>query len=114
MTDQPQCQRIDPEQIPERERRKFPGQIHGVYIIVRPDRLNRVSEGFAWHFRRSKDARIVSADILDKAGIGLIVIEWIEYEVDPLFLMTLEEEEDKYIDYKLYQRKLEQNNESKE
>lgn len=120
MTDQPRYRRIKPgelqilvlEQTPTQK--KDPGQVHGIYIVVRPDVFNRMVDGFAWTFQGSKVARLISANILDKAGIGLIVIEWIEYEVNPLFLIMLEEESDKFIDYKLYQRKLDQDNETKE
>ena len=81
-----------------------PGGIHGVFFTVSPDmpyeQLLAKIEG--WFEGRSEVA-IVDYGTSDKLDLGYIMIEWLGYEVDELFLAILRDEE-RIEDYTVYTR----------
>jgi hypothetical protein len=84
----------------------LPGQVQGVYIALSTEILDATSARFAgWFHGREEDA-IVDEGTSDKQGIGFILMEWSECEIDPLFLAILRDEE-MIEDYMAYDRNLE-------
>jgi hypothetical protein len=84
----------------------IPGQAQGVYITLHPDVVDDISEKIAGWFAGREEVQIVDFGTSDKQGLGFIVIEWIECEVDQLFLAILRDEE-LVGDYAVYGRNLE-------
>ena len=86
---------------------QIPGQAHGVYIALHPDHheviLGKVMGWFAGGLRSSW---LIPAS-LTKLGLGYIILEWIEHEIDQLFLAILRDEEI-VADYTVYLRDLEE------
>lgn len=84
----------------------IPGQAQGVYITLHPDVLDDISEKMAGWFRGREEIDIVDVGVSDKQGLGFVIIEWLECEIDPLFLAILRDEE-LVGDYTVYGRNLE-------
>ncbi len=84
----------------------IPGQAQGVYITLHPDVIDDISEKMAGWFVGREEVDIVDVGVSDKHGLGFIIIEWLEYEIDPLFLAILRDEE-MVGDYTVYGRDLE-------
>jgi hypothetical protein len=70
-----------------------PGQAQGVYITLSPFVLDDISQKMAGWFAGREEIDIVDVGISDKQGLGFIMIEWRECEMDPFFLAILREEE---------------------
>jgi hypothetical protein len=95
-----------------------PGQAQGVYITLvcrqadSQGYIHRTSDNFqfildkmmGW-FRDRDEVELIDHGISDKVGQGYIILEWIECEVDPLFLAILRDE-DTVEDYTVYTRDL--------
>jgi hypothetical protein len=84
----------------------LPGQVQGVYIALSPESLDDTSERFAGWFLGREEVTLVDAGTSDKEGVGFLLMEWSECEIDPLFLAILREEE-MIEDYTVYGRDLE-------
>ena len=82
-----------------------PGQAQGVYITLHPDVLDDISEKITGWFAGRAEVGIVDVGVSDKRGLGFIIIEWLECEIDPLFLAILRDEE-MVGDYTVYGRDL--------
>jgi hypothetical protein len=83
-----------------------PGQAVGLYIIVHPDVVAGAAEKFGQWFARREEVRIVDVGTSDKVHLGFVLMEWLECDVDQLFLDILESEE-AIADYTLFGRALE-------
>ncbi len=83
-----------------------PGQIVGVYITLLPQALEEIAARITGWFQGRAEVEIVDVGVSDKRGLGFILIEWIECEIDPLFLAILRDEE-VVGDYTTYGRLLE-------
>lgn len=81
------------------------GQAQGVYITLHPDVLDDIAEKIAGWFAGRPEITIVDVGVSDKAGLGFLLIEWLECEIDPLFLAILRDEE-LVGDYTVYGRNL--------
>lgn len=86
--------------------RPLPGKAQGVYITLHPDVLDDTAEKMAGWFRDRAEVEIVDVGTSDKVGLGFLIIEWLECEVDPLFLAILRDEA-VVGDYTVYGRMLE-------
>jgi len=84
----------------------IPGQAQGVYITLHPDVLDAISEKIAKWFAGHEEIDIVDVGVSDKQGLGFLIIEWLECEIDQLFLAILRDEE-LVGDYTVYGRNLE-------
>ena len=85
----------------------IPSQAQGVYIALHPDHHEVIlSEVMGW-FAGRPEIELVDTGISDKAGLGYIILEWIEHEIDQLFLAILRDEE-LVADYTVYLRDLEE------
>jgi hypothetical protein len=69
------------------------GQAQGVYITLSPFVVNDISEKIAGWFAGREEIAIVDVGVSDKQGLGFLLIEWMECEIDPLFLAILRDEE---------------------
>lgn len=83
-----------------------PGQAQGVYIMLHPEMLEPTAAKIARWFEGRPEVEIVDLGTSDKAGFGFMLIEWIECDIDPLFLAILRDEE-VVGDYTVYGRSLE-------
>ncbi len=82
------------------------GQAQGVYVTLHPDVLEDIAAKIAGWFTGRPEVDIVDVGVSDKQGLGFLIIEWLEYEIDPLFLAILRDEE-LVGDYTVYGRNLE-------
>lgn len=83
-----------------------PGQSHGVHITLHPEHREMILDKIVGWFRGREEIDLVCTGISDKVGLGYIILEWIECEVDQLFLAILRDEE-VVADYTTYIRDLE-------
>jgi hypothetical protein len=83
-----------------------PGQAVGLYIMLHPDVVEGAAAKFQQWFARRLEVRIVDVGTSDKVHLGFVLMEWIECDVDQLFLDILESEE-AVADYTLFGRTLE-------
>lgn len=70
-----------------------PGTLQGVFVVVAPDDQEWILEKFKQWFAERDDVSILDYGISDKRGLGYVLLEWQEYEVDPLFLSILKHED---------------------
>lgn len=96
ITDYPQSQQLP----------TIAGQAQGVYITLHPDVLDDIAEKIAGWFAGREEIDIVDVGVSDKQGLGFLIMEWIECEIDQLFLAILRDEE-LVGDYTVYGRSLE-------
>lgn len=83
-----------------------PGQNQGVYISLRPEHREMILDTIMRWFRGREDIDLVCTGVSDKVGLGYIILEWVECEIDQLFLDILGSE-DVFADYTTYVRDLE-------
>src|SRR5215469_14665890 len=91
-------------QHPLRERTR-PGQALGVYITLHPQALEDLVPQIEGWFRGWPHVCIIDVGTSDKQGLGFLLMEWMECEVDPLFLAILRDDE-AVGDYTVYARNL--------
>jgi len=83
----------------------IPGQTQGVSItLASPDFQFILNKITGW-FRDRDEVELVDHGITDKLGLGYIILEWNECEIDQLFLAILRDEE-AVEDYTVYARDL--------
>lgn len=82
----------------------LPGQTQGVYITIPGDYQFILNKIIGW-FSDRDEVELIDHGISDKVGLGYIILEWEECEVDPLFLAILRDEET-VADYTVYTRDL--------
>lgn len=80
------------------------GQAQGVYITIPGDYQFILNKIVGWFSDRG-EVELVDHGVSDKVGLGYIILEWMEYEIDPLFLAILRDEET-VADYTVYMRDL--------
>lgn len=83
-----------------------PGLAQGIYITIHPDAVDAAAAKFERWFAGRDEVQIVDVGTSDKVGLGFIILEWIECEIDQLFVAILNDEES-VADYTLYGRVLE-------
>lgn len=79
----------------------------GIHILVHPDATDAAADKFERWFARRSEVRIIDVSHLEKTKVGVITLEWLECDVDQLFLDILDDEES-IADYSLYGRRLEE------
>src|SRR5579885_3857843 len=83
-----------------------PNLANGVYIRLDPE-YEHILEKIEQWFADREEVVLVDHGTSDKTGEdGFILIEWNEFEVDPVFLGILDND-DQVIDYTMYSRELE-------
>jgi len=82
----------------------LPGQVQGVYITI-PDDYQFVLNKIVGWFSDRDEVELIDHGVSDKVGLGYIILEWMEYEIDTLFLAILRDE-DAVADYTVYVRDL--------
>src|SRR5579859_2663313 len=70
----------------------LPGQAQRVYITLAPDYQFLLNKIIGW-FSDREEVELIDHGTSDKAGLGYIIVEWYEYEVDQLFAAILRDEE---------------------
>lgn len=92
---------------PSQETASTPGRINGVYLTLHPDVTEELTEKIAGWFADRPRVQIVDNGTSDKQGLGFVLIEWIECEIDPLFLAIVRDEP--FVgDYTVYARVMEE------
>jgi hypothetical protein len=70
----------------------YTGQVQGVYITLHPEAMEAIAEKMERWFAGREEVEIVDVGTSDKQGFGFILIEWLGYDIDPLFLAILRDE----------------------
>ena len=83
----------------------IPGQAQGVYIYLAFSDIQFILNKIIGWFRDRDEVELVDHGVSDKLGLGYIILEWTECEVDQLFLAILRDEE-LVEDYTVYTRDL--------
>lgn len=90
--------------LPRSQGNVLPGQAQGVYITFSADYQFILNKMIGW-FSERDEVELVDHGFSDKMGLGYIILEWFECEVDQLFLAILRDEEI-VADYTVYTRDL--------
>lgn len=85
--------------------RPLPGQAQGVYIALGSSDYQFILNKIIGWFRDFDEVELIDHGITDGKGLGYIILEWAEREVDQLFLAVLRDEET-VADYSVYTRDL--------
>ena len=80
-------------------------QVQGIYGTVAAESFADLLTTVASWFADRIDVTLVDSGTTDKLGLNYFMLEWIEREVDPLFLAILREDE-RIEDYTLYVREV--------
>jgi hypothetical protein len=83
----------------------LPGQTQGVYITLSSTDYQFILNKIIGWFRDYDEVELIDHGVSDKQGLGYIILEWEECEVDRLFLNILRDEEI-VEDYTIYTRNL--------
>ncbi len=83
----------------------IPGQAQGVYITLASTDFQFILNKIIGWFRDRDEVELVDHGVSDKQGLGYIILEWTECEVDQLFCDILRDEEI-VADYTVYTRDL--------
>jgi hypothetical protein len=78
---------------PRTQQPAVPGQVQGVSITLHPDHREPILEKITGWFAGRGEIDLIDTGVSDKVGLGYILLEWIEHEIDPLFLAILRDEE---------------------
>ncbi len=84
--------------------RVLTGQVQGVYIMLSTDYQFILNKIIGW-FSDRDEVELIDHGTSDKVGLGYIILEWAECEIDQLFLSILRDEET-VADYSVYTRDL--------
>ncbi len=87
--------------IPQPSGVETPGQVNGVTVVVEGSKLEWILGKIDSWFVERDEVMFVGSGEGQKSGDGFFALEWEEYEIDPLFLAILKNEEI-VIDYALY------------
>jgi hypothetical protein len=91
------------ELLPQQNRREQPGMYQGVMFTIDPAHLEGIIGKIESWFADRDEITLIDYGLSDKQGTGVIILEWTDYEIDPLFLAILRDEE-LVIDYVVYNR----------
>ena len=80
-------------------------QVQGVYCTVAAESFADLLTAIEGWFADRIDVALVDSGTTDKLNLSYFMLEWIEREVDPLFLAILREDE-RIEDYTLYVREV--------
>lgn len=83
-----------------------PGLAVTIHITLHPSVVDTTYAKFEQWFAGRDEVQLVDVGTSDKAQLGFIILEWMECDIDQLFLSILDSEET-VADYCLYGRKLE-------
>jgi len=83
----------------------LPGQVQGVYITLTSTDYQFILNKMIGWFSDYDEVELVDHGESDKVGLGYIILEWSECQVDRLFLNILRDEEI-VGDYTVYTRNL--------
>ena len=91
--------------LPQSQGGILPEQVQGVYItLISTDYQFILNKIIGW-FRDRDEVELIDHGVSDKQGLGYIILEWEEREVDRLFCDILRDEEI-VADYTIYVRDL--------
>ncbi|GCE49267.1 hypothetical protein EI42_05745 [Thermosporothrix hazakensis] len=79
------------------------GAILGVYILLRTSDYQFILHKIIGWFAEREEVVLIDHGTTDKLGLGYIILEWLEGEIDSLFLAILRDEE-LVADYNTYLR----------
>jgi hypothetical protein len=88
---------------PHAQQPETPGQTQGVYLSLHPDYHELILGKIMGWFEGRPEIDLIDTGVSDKAGVGYIMLEWVEHAIDPLFLAILRDEE-LVADYTVYIR----------
>lgn len=80
-----------------------PGVVQGIFFTLPPESVEPFIAKLAGWFEGRLEVAYVDHGITDKQGDGYIILEWSDFEPDPLLQAQLRDEEN-IIDYTVYTR----------
>jgi hypothetical protein len=80
-------------ELPAPQQVATPDTTQGVHITVQPEQLEWILEKITGWFSDRDEIILIDAGLSDKQGLGQIILEWDGYEIDPLFIAILRDEE---------------------
>lgn len=89
--------------LPRQNRREQPGIYQGVMFTIDPAHLEGIIGKIESWFQDRDEISLIDFGLSDKQETGVIILEWTDYEIDPLFLAILRDEE-LVIDFTIYNR----------
>ncbi len=81
------------------------GQMQGIYVTLSSTDYQFLLNKIIGWFRDRDEVELIDHGVSDKVGLGYIILEWEECEVDQLFTAILRDEEI-VADYTIYTRNL--------
>ncbi len=90
---------------PRSQSPSIPGQVQGVYIALASSDYQFILNKIVGWFSDRDEVELIDHGTSDGQGLGYIILEWTECEVDQLFLAILRDEET-IADYTVYTRDL--------
>ena len=70
-----------------------PGMFQGVYFTINPDQLEWIIGKIEGWFQDRDEIVLIDYGISDKQEVGVVILEWDGFAIDPLFLAILRDEE---------------------
>jgi hypothetical protein len=80
-----------------------PGKVQGVLFTVEAEQLDWIIDKIEGWFDDRDEITLVDYGQSDKQEVGIALLEWEGFEIDPLFLAILRDE-DIVLDYCVYDR----------
>ena len=80
-------------ELPPPQQTAIPGTTQGVHITIQPEQFEWILEKISGWFSDRDEIILVDAGLSDKQELGQIILEWDGFEIDPLFLAILRDEE---------------------
>ncbi len=75
----------------------------GVFLTLEKEKVDTIVATFLRWFKGRQDVIFVDYGTTDKQDLGFLIMEWLGYEIDPLFLSILDDA-DFIEDYTAYAR----------
>lgn len=91
--------------LPQSQGSPLLNQVQGVYITLSSPEYQFILNKIIGWFAGRDEVELIDHGTSDKVGLGYIIVEWYEREVDQLFLAILRDEEI-VADYSVYTRDL--------
>lgn len=82
-----------------------PNIINGIHIVVPVEARDMLIAKLSSWFAGREEISFVDAGVSDKLETGYIILEWLEQEIDQLFIAILRDE-DMIVDYTTYIRRI--------
>ncbi len=83
----------DLQRLPDEELSFVEGRTQGVHLTMNPDHLDWILNKIQAWFDGCDEVVLIGYGVTRKTVTGFVILEWEGYEINPLFLKILENEE---------------------